>query len=180
MGRTLVLMCLALQLFSASAAAAKEGFYAGINMLFNDVNGDINTPVRVESGFGLGLHGGFVFNKYVAIESGIWRTKHANKSGGTAADLEAETLDLKLLVPTDGSYIEPFLRIGSGLHRIEQNGISANGRSNRIGIGIDVYLFHDIFFDVGITRSKVTFKQDSTDMDGSITTMDYGLSYHFN
>jgi predicted porin len=176
---TLLIATVALLLFIAPPAEAKDGFYLGINMLFNDISGDINASKSIEPGHGLGLHGGFGFNRYFAIEAGYWKTKHANRYSGSAADLETGTLDLKITVPVSGSHIEPYLLIGAGTYRIEQNRISTDGKSGRIGIGMDVYVSPGISFNVGFTRSNVTFTSNAIDMDGRITTMDYGITYHF-
>jgi len=174
-----MILAVALLLFLAPPAVAKDGFYLGINVLFNNISGDINTPDNIDAGNGLGLHGGFGLNRYLAIEVGIWKTKHANRYGGSAADLEAGTIDLKVNLPLVDSHIEPYLLIGAGRYTIEQNRLSLDGKGGRTGIGMDIYLFPDISLNVGFTRSTVTFTHNSVDMDGRITTMDFGISYHF-
>ncbi len=181
MGRTTTLMSLAvvLLLFIVAPAVAKDGFYLGVNMLFNDISGDINTPEWVDSGNGLGLRGGFGLNRYLSIEAGIWKTKHDMKFGGQTADLKAGTIDLKINFPLTGSHIEPYLLVGAGNYTIEQNGFSEDGKGGRIGIGMDIYLFPELSFNVGLTRNNVTFTHNSVDVDGKITTMDFGISYHF-
>ena len=63
-------------------------------------------------------------NKNVAIETGIWKTKHRNKEAGKAADLDAETIDLKVNFPLVDSHIEPYFLFGAGIFTIEQKGIS--------------------------------------------------------
>jgi len=172
-------MIVALLLFIAAPAVAKNGFSLGFNMLFNDVSGGINTSENLESGNGLGLHGGFGFNQYLSIEVGVWKTNHSDKLGGKPADLEAGTLDLKVNLPLAGSHIEPYLLVGVGSYTLEQQGISEDGKGGRFGLGMDIYLFPDISFNVGITRNSVTFTHNSVNMDGKITTMDFGITYHF-
>ena len=181
MGRaaTLRILAVALLLIFAQPAAAKEGFYLGVNVLFNDINGDINTPENVDSGNGLGLRGGFGLNNNIAVEAGVWKTKHSNKLAGKSADLDAGTIDLKISFPLVGSHIEPYVLFGAGMFTIEQKGISDKGKGGRVGIGMDIYLFPDISFNVGFTRSNAAFTHNSADMDGRITTMDFGISYHF-
>jgi hypothetical protein len=181
MGRatTLSILTVALLLFLAAPAVAKDGFYLGVNVLFNDITGEINAPENIKSGNGLGLHGGFGFNQYIGIEAGVWKTKHPNILGGKAAYLEAGTFDLKVNLPIAGSHIEPYLLVGVGSYTIKQQGISDDGKGGRFGLGMDIYLFPDISFNVGITRNSVTFTHNSINMDGKITTMDFGIIYHF-
>ena len=181
MGRTTTSMVLAAALLfiAAQPAVAKDGFYLGINMLFNDIKGDINVPENIESGNGLGLHGGFGFSQDLAIETGIWKTKHRNKEAGKAAELETVTIDLKINFPLVDSHIEPYLLFGAGIFTVEQKGISRDGKGGRVGIGMDVYLLPNISFNVGFTRSNVTFTNNTADIDCRINTMDFGLTYHF-
>ena len=172
-------LMIVLLLFIAASAIAKEGFYLGANVQFNDISGDINSPETVHSGNGRGLRGGFGLNQNYAIEVGIWKTKHTPANSGGAADLEAGTLDLKVGFPLSGSHIEPYLLVGAGIYTIEQNGISSDGKGGRIGIGIDIYLFPALSLNVGFTRNKATFTNAGQDIGGTITTTDFGLTYHF-
>jgi hypothetical protein len=169
----------ALLFIAAQPAGAKDGFHIGINMLFNDISGDINEPEGIESGHGLGLHGGYGFNQDLAVEAGIWKTKHSNKDAGKAADLKAVTIDLKVNFPLVDSYIEPYLLFGGGIFTVEQNGMSREGKGGRVGIGMDIYLFPDTSLNMGFTRSNVTFTNNTADIDCRIDTMDVGLTYHF-
>lgn len=178
MKKALMLVALAVTLI-ATPAMAKEGFYLGVNMLFNDISGDINSPEWINSGNGLGLRGGFGLNRYLAIEAGIWKTKHDLKSSGNAADLKAGTLDLKINFPLSGSHIEPYLLVGYGKYTLEQNGFSEDGKGGRIGIGMDIYLFPELSFNAGLTRNNVTFTHAGQDKDGKITSLDFGVTYHF-
>jgi len=168
-----------LLLFIAAPARAKEGFYLGANVQFNDISGDINSPETVHSGYGRGLRGGIGLNRHFAIEVGIWKTKHPPANGGSAADLEAGTLDLKIGFPLSGSYFEPYFLAGAGSYTIEQGGISSDGKGGRIGIGMDIYLFPALSLNVGFTYNKVTFTNSGQDIGGKITTTDFGLTYHF-
>jgi len=179
MKRTWMLAVLAVMLIAAPAVA-KEGFYFGVNLLFNDISGDVNSPSWLDSGNGLGLRGGYGLNKYLAIEAGVWKTKHDITSpGGGTADLKAGTLDLKVTFPLTGSHIEPYLLAGVGTYTLEQNGFSEDGKGGRIGIGMDIYLFPELSFNVGLTRNNVTFSHNGQDKDGKINTLDFGVTYHF-
>jgi hypothetical protein len=163
----------------ASPAFAERGFYFGLNLLFNDISGDVNSADVYDSGSGLGLRGGFGLNRYLALEAGVWQTRHDLKVGGGSADLQAGTFDLKINVPISGSHIEPYVLAGVGTYSLEQNGSSDDGEGVRFGLGMDISLFQELSFNVGLTRNNVTFKHAGRETDGKITTMDFGLSYHF-
>lgn len=178
MKKILIVMVLAMTLMAAPAMA-KEGFYLGVNVLFNEVSGDVNSPEWLDSGNGLGLRGGVGLNRYLAIEAGLWKTKHDMKFSAESVDLKAGTLDLKLNLPLSGSQIEPYLLVGLGSYELELAGATNDGNGVRLGIGMDIYLFPELSFNVGLTRNNVTFDDGGADVDGKVTTLDFGLSYHF-
>jgi hypothetical protein len=175
----LMLQAAALLAFLALPAAAKEGFSLGVNMLFCDVGGEINTPQWLDSGSGLGLHGGFGFNRYFSIEAAIGRTKHDRIAGGETVAVKWGALDLKINFPLKDSHIEPYLLIGYGIFTFDAAEASENGTGGRIGIGMDVYLSRDISFNVGMTWNNPTFKHNNVDAGGKIQILDFGISYHF-
>jgi hypothetical protein len=176
--KTLFMSMLAVVLM-ASPASAKRGFYLGVNLLFNDISGDVNSADVYDSGSGLGLRCGFGLNRHLGLEAGLWQTRHELKVGGGNADVQAGTLDLKINFPISGSHIEPYVLAGVGTYSLEQNGFSEGGDGVRFGLGMDIYLFPELSFNVGLTRNNVAFKHAGMDTDGKITTMDFGLSYHF-
>jgi len=179
MGKTKTLMMLALLLLSAAPAAAKDGFYVGAGTLFNNIRGDTTAPESFEAGNGPALFGGLGFYGNFAIEAGVWKSKHPAKPGGSANDLEAGTLDLKILFPIHESHIEPFVLLGAGSYTIEQGRFTEHGKGGRIGVGIDIYLFPDIALSVGFAQSHITFRSNTADPDANITSMQYSISYHF-
>ncbi|MHB8844184.1 MAG: outer membrane beta-barrel protein [Nitrospirota bacterium] len=178
MKKALIAVALAMTLMAAPAMA-KEGFYLGVNVLFNEVSGDVNSPEWMDSGNGLGLRGGFGLNRYLAIEAGLWKTKHDMKYSAESVDLKAGTLDLKLNLPLSGSQIEPYILVGVGSYELEQSAATEDGTGMRFGIGMDIYLFPELSFNVGLTRNNVTFEHNNVDVDGKVQTLDFGFSYHF-
>ena len=174
-----MIVAVALLLFIAAPAVAKEGFYLGASSLFNDVSGGINSPEWINTGNGLLLRGGFGLNRYISIETGIWKTRHDLSAGGPSTDLKAGTVDLKVNFPIKESHIEPYIMVGAGKYSIEKNGISEDGKGGRFGIGMDIYLFPSLSFNIGLTRNNVTFTHAGQDSNGKITSMDCGLTYHF-
>jgi hypothetical protein len=176
---TLMILTVLLLVLNAAPVVAKDGFYLGVNVQFNDISGDINSPESVNPDNGLGLCGGFGLNQYLAIEVGIWRSKHDMKNGGQPTDLKAGTIDLKAKLPLTGSYIEPYLLVGAGRYTIEQNGNTSYGKGGRIGIGMDMYLSPKLSLNVGYTLNNVTFANSGQDIGGKISTTYFGLTYHF-
>lgn len=177
MKKVLLLLVLAATVI-ATPAMAKEGFYLGVNVVFNDITGEYNTTDYIDSGNGLGLRAGFGLNRYLALEAGIWKTNHDLTYGGTG-DLKAGTLDLKLNFPLSGSNIEPYVHAGVGSYEFEQNGFSEDGKGGHVGIGMDIYLFPELSFNVGIVRRNITFEHPSGDLKSKVTGLDFGFTYHF-
>ena len=180
MKRVLFMMVLALTLV-ASPAIAKEGFYLGVNVLFNDISGEITNGATIDTGNGLGLRGGYGLNRYLAFELGLFSTDHDYTAGGSTSsvDFKGGTIDAKLSLPLTGSHIEPYLQAGVGKYTIEGNGYSHDGTGGQIGIGIDIYLFPELNFNVGIMRRNITFDVDGTDTKAKVNTLDFGVTYHF-
>jgi len=177
----LVLSVACVLMLTASSAAAKEGFSLGVNVLFNEISGDITTGTTIEAGNGLGLRGGYGLNRYLAFELGLFSTDHDFTQGGVkeSFDLKGGTIDAKLSFPLSGSHIEPYLQAGVGKYTIEGNGYSHDGTGGQIGIGIDIYLFPELSFNVGIMRRNITFDVDGTDTKAKVNTLDFGITYHF-
>ncbi len=178
MKRTLLFLALGLMVI-ATPAAAKEGFYLGVNVLFNELSGEINSPEWMDSGNGLGLRAGVGLNRYLSIEAGLWKTKHDMKFGDGTAELSGGTLDLKLNFPLSGSNIEPYVQAGVGSYELENNGFTEDGTGGQLGIGMDIYFFPELSFNVGLMRRNITFEHNNVDTKGKVTTLDFGFTYHF-
>lgn len=174
MKKILIVIVLAITLM-ASPAIAKQGFYLGVNLLFNDFSGDIN---NLDSGNGLGLRGGIGLNRYLSFEAAIFKTDHDINGGGTA-DFTGATIDAKLNLPLTGSHIEPYIFGGVGSYTLDYPGQSIDGNGGQLGIGMDIYLFPELNFNVGLTRRNITFDQPGGDVKAKVTTLDFGLTYHF-
>jgi len=174
MKRTLSLIVLALTLI-ATPAMAKEGFYLGVNVLFNDLSGDIHD---LDSGSGLGLRGGYGLNRYLAFEAAIFKTNHDVKNGNGTVDFKGGTIDAKLTLPLSGSHIEPYILAGVGTYKLDGSGVSTTGTGGQLGIGMDIYLFPELNINVGLARRNINF--DTTpETKGKVTTLDFGITYHF-
>src|SRR5512143_750952 len=105
MKKVVLLLLVLAAVVAAAPAQAKEGFYLGANLLFNDFSGDLSD---LDNGNGLGLRGGFGLNRYLSFEAGLFETDHDIKGGGTA-DFRGGTIDAKVNFPRSGSHIEPYI-----------------------------------------------------------------------
>lgn len=177
MKKSIILAMLAVILF-ATPVMAKEGFYIGVNLLFNDFSGDVN---NLDSGNGLGLRGGFGLNRYLAFEAAIFKTDHDVTNGSGTADFKGMTIDAKLSFPLSGSHIAPYLSGGVGSYKLEYPArtLDSKGLAGQLGIGIDIYLFPELNFNVGLSRRDITFDASPGDVDAKVTTLDFGIAYHF-
>lgn len=162
-------------------AAAKEGFFLGVNALFNEISGEITTGTTITAGNGLGLRGGYGLNRYLAVELGLFSTEHHFTEAGTSGsfDLNGGTVDAKLSLPFKSSHVEPYLQAGVGSYQMDGSGHSSDGTGGQIGIGIDIYLFPTLNFNVGIMHRSITFDVDGTDTTSRVKTLDFGITYRF-
>jgi len=177
MKKTLILAVLTL-LLVASPAMAKEGFYLGAYIPVNHISGDIS---NLDNGGGLAARAGIGFNKYLALEGSIFKTRHDVDGGGTD-DFKGATLDLKLNFPLTGSKIEPYALIGIGGYRLEGSGFDYKGGGAQFGVGLDMYMYPELSFNVGLTWRNITFDSGTpggVDVDADVRTFDVGITYHF-
>jgi hypothetical protein len=177
MKKILVIVFVSALALSSSLATAKEGLYLGAFIPFNDLSGDIK---GVDNGNGLGFRAGYGLNKYLAIEGSVFKSKHDTSGGGNGVDFSGGTIDLKLDLPLTGSKMEPYFLIGVGGYELKGSGIDYKGGGSQFGLGLDIYLFPELNFNVGLTWRKITFdKGTPVDLHEDVTTLDIGLAYHF-
>ncbi len=175
MKKILVLAVLAFALV-ASPSMAKEGFYLGAYIPYNHFSGDIS---GLDDGGGLGARAGIGFNRYLALEGSIFKTKH-DVSGGGTDDFKGGTLDLKLNFPLTGSNAEPYVLVGIGRYRLEDSGLDIKGGGAQFGIGLDLYVAPELSLNAGLTWRKITFDSGTpADIDANVRTFDIGIAYHF-
>lgn len=160
-------------LLTIAPAIAKQGFYIGPEIVFNDIGGQVNSENMIASGSGLGLKGGFGFNRNIAVETSFWMTDH-DAAGGRTVDLKGLTIDMKVTFPIANSHIEPYILAGIGQYRLE----STRGDGGNFGAGIDVYLYPWLTFNAGLTRRIIDFGT-TPKVSGEVTSMDIGFVYHF-
>ena len=179
MKRTLLLAVVVVML-AASPVMAKEGFYIGAFVPANSLSGDAGKDVS--SGNGWGLRAGMGFNKYIAIEGNYSSTSH-DVTGGDSGKLNGLAADLKLNFPLtslDSAHVmtvEPYVVLGYAHHEIKFDKTYKSDGA-QWGFGIELYLFKELSVQAGWTRTSVSF-DSSPKRDGDITTIDFGLIYHF-
>ncbi len=186
MKRTLLLAA-AVIILSTTPAIATQGLYLGVYIPYDDISGDVRD---LDSGKGLGGRAGIGLNRYLAIEGTLFKSEHDRNLSGTTHDFKGGTLDLKLSFPLTGSNIEPFLIVGAGSYKLEYpaDPIPTTSSLNSIlkgdgtlwGFGIDMYMFPELSFGVGYTRTSITFDSGTIiNKDVDVKTLDVGLTYHF-
>lgn len=152
-----------------SQVMAKEGLYAGLFIPTSSISGGGLSGTNT----GWGLRVGNGFNRYFAIEG--------NKTA--VPDLNGYALDLKINFPLttlDSAQImslEPYALVGYDYFELNESS-KLKGSGIQYGVGIELYLFRELSVNAGWTKSAASF--DSTPKtDGTITTIDFGVLYHF-
>jgi hypothetical protein len=171
-----LLLALAVCLLSAAPVMAKEGFYAGVFMPTETISGDAGSGTS--SGTGWGIRVGEGFNRYFAIEGHYSTTKH------DSIDLKSLAGDLKLNFPLTSldsaqvMTVEPYLMLGYAHY---ESSAASTPKSDGVqyGLGVELYLFKELSVHAGWTKSPVKFKVGSSNLDGDVKTVDFGLIYHF-
>ncbi len=181
MKRTVQLLFAVLTLMASAAAApvqAREGFFLGADLLFNDIGGDIRNLNR---GNGLGLHAGYGLNRYLSFEAGAFKSGHDMTNGGGTAYFMGGTIDAKLNFPLTGSHMEPFIFGGVGRYKIDYPLQTIEGNGGQLGVGVDIYFFPELNMSVGLSRRNINFDATaySPGQKAKVTTLDIGLTYHF-
>ena len=170
---TLIIAAVAVLLFVSAPVSAKEGFYLGVNTLFNDIGGEVNTGNTIATGYGAGLKGGYGFNRTIAVETAYWITDH-DIAGGRMVRLKGYTADIKVSFQFTRSHIEPYLLAGAGNYHLD----SWKGSGWNIGAGLDIYLFPKLSFNVGWTKRMLELG-NAPKVPGHVDSLDFGLAYHF-
>jgi hypothetical protein len=165
-------------LLAAVPVHAKEGLSLGVNLLFNDPGGDIS---NLDSGNGFGLRAGIGLNRYLSFVAAVFKTDHNIKDGSGTADLKGGTIDAKLNFPLTGSHISPYIQGGVGSYKLEYPAKTYDGTGGQLAIGIDIELFPELDFNVGLGRRNITFDATATNPEfkGRVTTLDFGFTYTF-
>jgi hypothetical protein len=177
MKKILILVAVLAVALVTSPAIAKEGFYLGAFVPFNSISGNITS---LDSGSGLGFRAGYGFNKYLALEGSVFKTKHdvSATSGGGTVDFSGRVLDLKLNIPVSDRF-EPYFLVGGGRYELNGSGTDLTGNGAQAGFGIDVYVYKGLSLNAGMTWRRISFDAEPITLDANVRTFDIGIAYHF-
>lgn len=153
--------------FMATPVMAKEGMYLGGFLPTSAITGDAGGG---SSKMGWGVRVGKGYNKYFSVEGNY---SSVNDLTGYAVDAKIN-FPLTTLDSAQIMSVEPYVILGYDY--FELGSLKSNGV--QYGIGCEVYLFREMSVNAGWTRSPVSF-DTSPKSDGAITTVDFGVIYHF-
>jgi len=156
--------------FMATPVMAKEGLYIGGFFPTTTISGNAGGG---SSKTGVGLRLGNGYNKYFSVEGNY---SSVDTLTGYAVDVKINfpltTLDTAQIMS-----IEPYAILGYDYFEM---GSSTKIKSNGVqyGVGVELYIFRELSVNGGWTKSAASF--DTTPkLDGTITTIDLGVIYHF-
>lgn len=168
-----------------TAAFAKEGFYLGLQVPYNMVDGDFDntTMPEVDPGAGFGLIAGYTFIPSLSIEIDWSGSSH--KSAGATIGLGEFTLNGKFSFMTNE--LQPYLFAGVGAFTLGDDSLTLGGTGYNLGLGADYYVNPNISFGAGLIRKFITYDDVvkpsgytlSKDIKGDTTSIRFDVSYHF-
>lgn len=171
MKKTVVLVALAVAL-SASPVIAKEGMFAGAYLAKTSISGDASVDSGSETGYGFRV--GMGFNRYFSVEGTYEDVKDLTS---VAADFRVN-FPLTSLDSRNVMTVEPYLTFGYGMYELGSTN-SVDGSGAKLGVGVELYLFHELSIHAGWSKANVTFDATGGDIGLDIKTVEFGLIYHF-
>ncbi|NTW59295.1 MAG: outer membrane beta-barrel protein [Nitrospirae bacterium] len=159
--------------FGIDPAEADQGLFIGVEMVFNDIGGELNAGNAIASGNGGGLTGGYRFNDTFALEASYWVTDHA-LSGGRSVELTCAALSVKASLPLANSHVEPYLLVGAGKYQFD----ATRGEGWHYGAGVDIHLFPSLDLTIGLAKRSIDFGTAPA-VSAAVTSMEIGLTYRF-
>lgn len=169
-----------------TAALAKEGFYLGLQIPYNMVDGDFDntTMPEVDPGAGFGLIAGYTFIPSLSMEIDWSGSSH--KSAGATIGLGEFSLNGKYSFMTNE--LQPYLFAGVGAFTLGDDSLTLGGTGYNLGLGADYYVNPNVSFGVGLIRKFITYddivKSDVPltlvgDINGDTISIRFDLTYHF-
>ncbi len=164
MKKMVVLVALAVAL-SASPVMAKEGLFAGAYL----AKTSISDGGESESGYGFRV--GMGFNRYFSVEGTYEDVKDITSVvAAFRVNFPLTSLDSQKIMT-----VEPYLTFGYGMYEAD----SDDGNGAKLGVGVELYLFHELSIHAGWSKANVTFDTSNGDVGVDIKTVEFGLIYHF-
>jgi opacity protein-like surface antigen len=176
---------LAVLLAANVPAFAKEGLYLGLQLPYDDIQGDFdgNTMPSVDPGLGIGVIFGYGITPNFSLELDLSSSSH-NSLGATINFTEV-SLDAKYAFLAPES-VQPYLFFGFGGYTLGDNSLRFEGNGYNLGIGVDFYAMSNWSFGIGLIRKVITYDRiEQSDLillqnlSGDTTTIRFDATYHF-
>jgi hypothetical protein len=166
-------------------AFAREGLYLGVQLPYDDIQGDFddNLAPSVDPGIGIGVIFGYGITSNIAFEIDLSSSSHS--SAGATIDFTEVSLNAKYAFLAPQS-VQPFLLLGFGGYTLGDNSLTFGGNGFNLGVGVDFYAMSKWSFGVGLIRKFITYDRiEKGDvvlfqhLNGDTTTIRFDATYHF-
>ncbi len=179
------IMVLAVLLASNVPAFAREGFYLGVQLPYDIIQGDFdgtNAP-SVDSGLGIGIIFGYGITPNFSLGLDLSSSRHdvgVDRISFTEFSFDAKYAFLA------SEPVQPYLLAGYGVYRLGDSSLTFGGKGFNLGVGVDFYTKSNWSFGLGLIRKFITYdevvKGDvilQKDLNGDTTTIRFDATYHF-
>jgi opacity protein-like surface antigen len=172
-------------------AEAKEGFYAGLGITYNTIEGDFNGSgdlrrdneliiiPDIDNALGIDILGGYGINDRWSIELNLMSSGHRGAWGGVRKDVNYTSFSVngKYSILSSGM-TQPYLLFGisGNALRIKNGGentltgeigdATLSGPGLNVGVGIDEYFTQHVSVDLGVMYRYVEYT-DASGVDDS-------------
>lgn len=166
-------------------AFAKEGFYLGVQLPYDNIQGDFdnNLMPSVDPGLGIGLIAGYGITPNFSLEIDLSSSSHT--SAGATIDFTEFSFDAKyaFLAPEP---VQPYLLLGFGGYTLGDSSLTLGGNGYNLGVGVDFYTMSGWSFGLGLIRKIITYDRIEQgnvillqNLNGDTTTLRFDATYHF-
>jgi hypothetical protein len=178
-------MALAILLATNVPASARQGFFLGIQLPWNDIRGDFDNRIApsVDPGLGFGLIFGYGITPNFSLETDLSVSSH--NSAGATIDFTEWSVDAKFafLAPQP---IQPYILAGYGYYTLGDSSLTFGGYGASLGVGVDFYTIYYWSFGIGIIEKFITYDRiekgyvsPPQPRDGETTTLRLDATFHF-
>jgi len=184
----MIMFCAVLVFLAAGIPAhAKEGFYIGLEIPYNKIEGDFDgkkAPI-VDGGAGVGFIFGYGLTRGFSIELG-WAGR-GHKSVGSRIGFGEFSLNGKYAFDAAPN-IQPFLFAGLGAFTLGDDSLTFGGSGYNLGLGLDLYSSAHVSWGIALIRKGITYDRVvksnapftmTSDLNGDTTSLRFDVTYHF-
>ncbi len=176
---------LAILLVTTVPASARQGFYLGIQLPWDDIRGDFDNRIApsVDPGLGIGLIFGYGITPNFSLETDLSVSSH--DSAGATIDFTEWSVNAKFafLAPQP---IQPYILAGVGYYSLGDSSLRFGGYGYNLGVGVDFYTIYRWSFGIGVIEKFITYDRFETGFvpppqprDGETTTIRFDATFHF-